>query len=436
MAPSIVVENLSKQYRIGRLSHETMLREALVNLIKHPIRRLRTKRETIWALKDVSFEVQEGEVVGIIGRNGAGKSTLLKLLSKITYPTTGSVKTTGNIASLLEVGTGFHEELTGRENIYLNGSILGMKKREIDSKLDAIVQFADVAKFIDTPIKRFSSGMRLRLGFAVAAHLDPDVLLVDEVLAVGDAGFQKKCLDTMDDMHSGGRTVLFVSHNMSAVENLCPRVIWIDNGRIEEDGPAQEVIRHYMSSFAGAQRTGHNLSNIEARRGSGEIKYTGIEFLDFNRKAKDLIRSGDSLVVRLHYKAERQVQKPHFGFEVHTDLGTMITSLNTWSTGFEISALRPGQGYIDLEVSSLNLMPDRYYISLWLARPGPGHYDRLDHCAIMDIESSDYYHTGRGIERRFGIIFFPCQWRLPEAQDYGPCDSGDAEERDSEDRLH
>src|SRR5258707_6915943 len=250
MNDSIRVEQLSKQYLLGKASQQTMLRERLVSFIKNPFAKETAVADTLWALREVSFCVKEGEVVGIIGRNGAGKSTLLKILSKITYPTTGRVKVCGRVASLLEVGTGFHEELTGRENIFLNGSILGMKQREVEAKLDQIIEFAGVERFIDTPIKRYSSGMRLRLGFAVAAHLDPDILIIDEVLAVGDAGFQKKCLNAMEDLRSGGRTVLFVSHNMAAVENLCTRAIWIDDGRLREDGPVQRVIESYMATFA------------------------------------------------------------------------------------------------------------------------------------------------------------------------------------------
>src|SRR5229473_6676788 len=201
---SIEIQNLSKRYRIGRLQQGRTFREDIVEFVKRPWGRRNDEEDSIWALRNVSFDVGEGEVVGIIGKNGAGKSTLLKILSKITYPTEGNIKVNGRVASLLEVGTGFHEELTGRENIYLNGSILGMRKREVEEKLDAIVTFAGVERFVDTPIKRYSSGMRLRLGFAVAAHLDPDVLIVDEVLAVGDAGFRKKCLSTMEDLQKGG----------------------------------------------------------------------------------------------------------------------------------------------------------------------------------------------------------------------------------------
>lgn len=409
MASSIIVENLSKQYRIGELHRETRFGEVLANRLKHPFRR--KEKETIWALDNVSFTVEEGEVCGIIGRNGAGKSTLLKVLSKITHPTSGAMKVDGRIASLLEVGTGFHEELTGRENISLNGSILGMTKREIDGAFSKIVTFAGVEKFIDTPVKRYSSGMRLRLGFAVAAHLIADVLLVDEVLAVGDAEFQKKCLKAMDTLGSGGRTVLFVSHNMAAVENLCPRVIWIDNGQIRQDGDAREVIKSYLSTFVGAQKAGLDLSNIETRGGSGVIRYTGIEFLNSGRQPRDFLSIGDSLIVRLHYHGKERIQNPHFGLEIYTELGTLVTSINTWSTGFEIPHLPQGDGHIELEVDSLNLIPGRYYVSLWLASVGLS-YDRLDHCTILDIESSDFNQTGRKITSQFGIIYVPCKWSL------------------------
>jgi len=410
MTTAITVRNLSKQYRIGQMHRLVTFREALVDLVKRPFRRQDRARGTIWALKDVSFEVGDGEVVGIIGRNGAGKSTLLKLLSKITYPTSGSIKVRGRIASLLEVGTGFHSELTGRENIYLNGSIMGMRKKEIDTQLDAIIAFAGVEKFVDTPIKRYSSGMHLRLGFAVAAHLAPDILLVDEVLAVGDVEFQKKCLKAMDDLRSGGRTVIFVSHNMAAVENHCPRAIWIDNGLMREDGDAKEVIRSYLSTFAGAQQTGFDLRQIEYRRGSGEIRYTGIEFLGPDDQPQRLIRSGDSFTVRLHYYSEERIVSPHFGLEILTDLGTKITSMNTWSNGTDIPVVHPGPGHIDLHIDFLNLMPGRYYISLWLKTLGSSVYDVLDHCAMFDVETSDFYRSGRGLDSHFGIVFLPCRW--------------------------
>jgi lipopolysaccharide transport system ATP-binding protein len=255
---AIRAENLSKQFRIGASTKNRNFREAIIDGFKAPFRRVgRSFRgqptgaadlnDTIWALKDVSFEIEKGEVVGIIGRNGAGKSTLLKVLSRITEPTKGFADIRGRVGSLLEVGTGFHPELTGRENIYLNGAILGMKKADIQKKFDEIVAFSEVERFIDTPVKHYSSGMYLRLAFAVAAHLEPEILLVDEVLAVGDANFQKKCIDKIDKTAEGGRTVLFVSHNMGAINRLCRRAIWLDQGMVHLGGPTEEVVSKYLT---------------------------------------------------------------------------------------------------------------------------------------------------------------------------------------------
>lgn len=413
MPNSIVVDSLSKQYRLGMLKHETMLREVVVNMFKNPLKRLARERETIWAVKDASFSVEQGEVVGIIGRNGAGKSTLLKLLSRITYPTEGSMSVAGRVSSLLEVGTGFHDELTGRENVFLNGSILGMKRREIVAKLDEIVEFAGVERFIDTPIKRYSSGMKLRLGFAVAAHLDPDVLFVDEVLAVGDADFQKKCIEAMDDMSTGGRTVLFVSHNMAAVDNLCPRSIWIEGGRIKADGPTKEIIRAYLESFAQEQQTGYDLAKIEARGGSGEVRYTGIEFLDADGNPTNLVRTGDRLHARLHFDAHEGVPSPEFGLQVYANTGALVTVTSTYETGLGIQRLEPGEGHIDLVIDELNLVPARYYLSLWILSMGTGRstrYDVVEHCVALDVESSDVYATGKDIDSRWGVVLFPARW--------------------------
>ena len=409
--PAIIVENLAKKYYLGRVRHETSFREAVTGWTHRLFSRSAREEQAIYALRNVSFQVKRGEVVGIIGRNGAGKSTLLKLLSRITYPTDGEVRVRGRIGSLLEVGTGFHHELTGRENIYLNGSILGMTKKEITRKLDAIIAFSGVEKFIDTPIKRYSSGMRLRLGFAVAAHLDPDILLVDEVLAVGDAEFQKKCLRAMDDLHSGGRTVLFVSHNMAAVEHLCPRCIWIEGGTIREDGPSHEVIRHYLSAFVAPHEKGFDFSNISTRRGQADGQIIGLQYLDESNKPKSVIRSGDKLTIRLKYRIHRPIPAAHFGLEVFTDLGTMVTSANTWMTGLQMPILPVGTGHVDLKIDFLNLMPRCYYLTLWLKSATGQMYDALEHCATMEVETSNYYRSGRGIDSRFGLVFMPCQWQ-------------------------
>lgn len=247
MTPIIKAEHLSKRYQIGARQQHNSLRDALMGALKTPLRRMRNgNAETIWALNDVSFEVQQGEVVGIIGRNGAGKSTLLKILSRVTRPTKGRVSLNGRVGSLLEVGTGFHAELTGRENIFLNGAILGMSRDEIKRKFDEIVAFAETEQFLDTPVKHYSSGMTVRLAFAVAAHLEPEILIIDEVLAVGDAAFQKKCLGKMGQVARGGRTVLFVSHDLSAVNSLCQRTLLLNDGSIVKSGPSAEVTAYYL----------------------------------------------------------------------------------------------------------------------------------------------------------------------------------------------
>ena len=412
MIESIIVEDLSKRYELGTLREETQLRDQLVRLLRGPFRK-RAPKEILWALRDVSFSVRQGEVLGIIGRNGAGKSTLLKILSKITYPTSGRVRARGRVTALLEVGAGFHEELTGRENIFLNGSIMGMKKKEVENKLEAIVEFSGVARFIDTPIKRYSSGMRSRLGFAVAAHLDPDVLIVDEVLAVGDAAFQKKCISAMQDMRGGGRTVLFVSHNMAAVENLCSRCMWIAQGRVQLDGRVHEVIEAYMGSFASADSAATELHAVEGRRGSGEIRFTRVEFRSADGGLQTVTRSGKSLVIRLHYRANEPIERPAFAFRLYTELGTLVTATGTWYHGLDIPLVPAGEGYLDLEIDSLNLMPGRYYFSLFLDSCVDNRaYDHLEHAVFLDVEEASIYGQSRRIDSQWGLVFFPQRWRL------------------------
>jgi lipopolysaccharide transport system ATP-binding protein len=310
---------------------------------------------------------------------------------------------------LLEVGTGFHDELTGRENIYLNGSILGMRKREIDAAMDQIVEFADVGEFLDTPIKRYSSGMRMRLGFSVAAHLSTEVLLVDEVLAVGDVGFQKKCLGTMRELGDGGRTLLFVSHNLAAVENLCKRTIWIERGQIQRDGDTKDVIRSYLSSFGSAEAQALDLTSMSQRSGTGAARFTKIEFLTVDNDARHLVHSGEPLTVRLHYECYRDLRELHFGLRIFSNLGLLITDANSWSTAQAVNSAPKGPGIIDLEIDFLNLMPGVYYIGLWIMGFG-AVYDVLDNVAKLEVEPSDYYKTGRGIEARFGLVFLPFRW--------------------------
>jgi lipopolysaccharide transport system ATP-binding protein len=414
MSQAISVEKVSKKFVLGALQRDTMLRERLISILRAPFRRRSAAPNVLWALRDVSFRVDAGEVVGIIGRNGAGKSTLLKVLSNITYPTSGEVHVSGRVASLLEVGTGFHEELTGRENIYLNGSILGMKHGEVAAKLDSIVEFAGVAQFLDTPIKRYSTGMRLRLGFAVAAHLDPDLLIVDEVLAVGDAGFQRKCLNAMDGLRSGGRTVLFVSHNMAAVENLCSRCIWIDAGHVVKDGAPREVIEAYMNTFANARDGMADLRSAKDRRGSGEIRYTGVEYLTTSGEPLQVVRSGDAFVIRFHYHANSPIAFPSFGFRLYTEFGTLVTDTSTWHHAIDIPLVPRGDGYIDLQIDFLNLLPAHYYFSLWITGAASPVHDNIEHCAQLEVALANVYSSGRMLDSRSGIVFFPQRWKVNE----------------------
>ncbi|MGC2639228.1 MAG: ABC transporter ATP-binding protein [Acidobacteriaceae bacterium] len=424
----INVEQLSKSYRIGG-AKATTLRESLMNALTFARFRTQTNEQTIWALRDVSFSIDSGEVVGIIGRNGAGKSTLLKLLSKITYPTSGAIKVGGTVAAMLEVGTGFHPELTGLENIYLNGSILGMSKKEVDRKLKAIVDFSGIEKFINTPIKRYSSGMRLRLGFAVAAHLDSEILVVDEVLAVGDAEFQKKCLDTMGNLRSRARTVLFVSHNLAAVENLCKRCIWIDAGQVRMDGGTHEVIKAYMASMTAGAVADIELDNPENRRGNGKIQFRSVSFLSPEGVAQQVVRAGDPVIIRLRFQVREPVSHPSLGFRMYTDMGTLVTETSTWHHGIQIPLLEPGERYLDLAIDSLNLMPAKYALSLWATDDnGAVVYDNVECGVTLEVEMANIYQSGKEFDGRCGIVFFPQRWNLSGTRASAPNGQLDASE--------
>jgi lipopolysaccharide transport system ATP-binding protein len=355
MTPVIRVENLGKRYRIGLVSNKYQtLSEKITNTLNAPIRafkRIQAPKtdgaDTIWALRDINFEVEQGQVLGIIGRNGAGKSTLLKILSRITEPTTGSVTIQGRVGSLLEVGTGFHPELTGRENIYLNGAILGMKRIEIDRKMDEIIEFSEVEQFIDTPVKRYSSGMYLRLAFAVAAHLEPEILVVDEVLAVGDAEFQKKCLGKMGDVAHQGRTVLFVSHNMSAVLRLTQETILIDKGYLVMRGPSTDTVDYYLS--AGNAKAGERFWDPdEVPADATPFRPIALRLMDKSGKVVDTIRSVEPFSIEMEYELASPLPGLRIGLYINTARGEQV--LTTFDTDdqerFENMTNRPAGHYI------------------------------------------------------------------------------------------
>jgi lipopolysaccharide transport system ATP-binding protein len=416
---AIRVENLSKVYRIGsRQSGYKTLRESIVNAASSPFRRLSSvfglrssvggsassvpgprssvaSNETIWALKDVSFEVKRGEVVGIIGRNGAGKSTLLKILSRITEPTEGQADIYGRVGSLLEVGTGFHPELTGRENIFLNGAILGMRKAEIEQKFDEIVSFAEIEKFIDTPVKHYSSGMYVRLAFAVAAHLEPEILLVDEVLAVGDAVFQKKCLGKMEDVAKGGRTVLFVSHNMAAIEALCPRGFLIDAGRIIRNGRTGPVIDEYLQKILPAI-TSNSLSVRKDRSGTGAVRLTGFHVKDCEGNISPALRSGKDAIFSFDFETfdENQLGTVDIGFGLYSMTGQLLFVLYASYVGQEFKSI-PFRGTFFCKIPQFPLAPGRYRVGARVTVGGEESDWPQDGIGYVDVEAGDFYGTGK-----------------------------------------
>jgi ABC-2 type transport system ATP-binding protein/lipopolysaccharide transport system ATP-binding protein len=303
MGPAIELENVSKRYLLGEdYGPGRTLREAITSSLRHVLRRGSHDREELWSLRDISFSVEEGEALGVIGRNGAGKSTLLKVLTRITEPTSGVARTRGRVGALLEVGAGFHWELTGRENIYLNGAILGMTRREIDTQFDAIAAFAGMERFLDTPVKRYSSGMYLRLAFSIAAHLAAEILLVDEVLAVGDMEFQRKCLGKMDEVGRSGRTVVFVSHNLDAIAKLCPRTVWLDRGRIQAIGPTEQIIEEYLGS---AIARGSHVS-LPAQP-EALVALRSVALFDAHERGTVVLRRDEPFVVELHFDVHEDV---------------------------------------------------------------------------------------------------------------------------------
>jgi lipopolysaccharide transport system ATP-binding protein len=419
---AIRVEGLGKRYRLGARQPYRTFRESLAAGVAAPMRTLNALRNgrphtapsnTLWALRDLSFEVNQGEVVGIVGRNGAGKSTLLKILSRVTAPTEGEVDLHGRVASLLEVGTGFHPELTGRENIFLNGSILGMRSSEIQRRFDEIVSFAELEQFLDTPVKHYSSGMYMRLAFAVAAHLHPQILLVDEVLAVGDAAFQKKCLGKMHDVAASGRTVLFVSHNLIAVENLCTRALHVDRGRLIADGKVSDVLRGYVGGATGSADGSRDLAAVGRRRGSGELRFTRVEVLSSKHgQGSRIVRSGESFAIRMFYTCRRPVRRPVFSVALFNLQSVPVFAIHTSDLNYSIPSVE-ADGYIDLELERVNLMPGRYVLHLAVGDDVDVHrYDHLVDAAELDIEPADVYGSGKLRSASWSLLFFPCRWQL------------------------
>ncbi len=408
----IKAEGLSKQYRIGERQKYKALRDTLTNVMYSPFRMARslfaasdngTERETtIWALKDVSFEIKQGEVVGVIGRNGAGKSTLLKILSRITEPTEGFVDLHGRVGSLLEVGTGFHPELTGRENVYLNGSIIGMKKCEVDRRFDEIVAFAETEQFLDTPVKYYSSGMYMRLAFSVAAHLEPEVLLVDEVLAVGDAAFQKKCLGKMSTVAKGGRTVLFVSHNMAAIQSLCRRCFLFEKGEIVLSGSADECMDRYLTDpLQDCQR--HTV--LFAKPSTGTLRMCSATVL-CNGTPSSKLFMGDALSLCVDFLSEKPIRSPRLAFIITTHNGIRIINSSNRYQGSLDYASAVSAGTIRCDLGKAPLAAGRYVISLYFGNPLEDTHVAEDALSFEVIER-DIWGDGQASRANVSCLWWP-----------------------------
>ncbi|HID65331.1 MAG TPA: ABC transporter ATP-binding protein [Anaerolineae bacterium] len=426
---AIRVENLSKLYHIGKQQERyKTLRAALADTFMAPFRRagklLRGQAtgaaeldETIWALKDVSFEIKHGEVVGIIGRNGAGKSTLLKILSRITEPTEGYAEIHGRVGSLLEVGTGFHQELTGRENIYLNGAILGMKRSEIERKFDEIVTFSEVEKFIDTPVKHYSSGMYLRLAFAVAAHLEPEILLVDEVLAVGDAAFQKKCLGKMGSVAKEGRTVLFVSHNMGAVTQLCERALWLDEGRLKLTGLSSDVVAAYLSSGT----EGHAIWNSSsAPSDSVEVQLKSARLLSANNQPTAIVDFDSPFKVEIAYHVIDPIRDLSVAYQLLDSQGNLVfEAMDTDMPAWKGRVREPGRYIATCRVPGYLLKPGRYHLSLVSFVERVKIIERQEGVLTFDVSEVGYcLNPGR-----LGVVSPVLKWEVNRVDGAGPTTS-------------
>jgi lipopolysaccharide transport system ATP-binding protein len=418
-APVIKVENLSKQYRIGERQGYKTFREAIVNLSKAPFRKWNgsnphvkirnLQSDTIWALKNVSFEVKQGEVVGVIGRNGAGKSTLLKILSKITEPTSGRVEIKGRVGSLLEVGTGFHPELTGHENIYLYGAILGMDRWEVTRKFDEIVAFSELDKFIDTPVKRYSSGMYTRLAFAVAAHLEPEILLVDEVLAVGDSKFQKKCLGKMESVSGEGRTVLFVSHNMAAIQGLCDKTILLDSGGLVFYGETAKAIETYTLSGEVATDAKVSLKDHANRAPGCEAVLEELE-IRVNGEPSTNVGMGESLEVSVSFKSPQAVRG--VGISVEDSFGRRLFIASPNYTNPDLLGSSTTCAKLICNFPCLPLLPGTYYLTISVAGFITVTLDKIERAVILNVSERDVFKTGVRLGKDKGILFTFFNWRL------------------------
>lgn len=428
---AIKVENISKCYRIGlKEKVGDSVSGMLLNILGSPLANYRKYRAlydfsdvsvedgidskggeagVLWALRNISFEVPKGQVLGIIGRNGAGKSTLLKILSRITEPTSGCAEIHGRVSSILEVGTGFHPELTGRENVYLNGAVLGMKKKEIDGRYDEIVEFSGVEKFIHTPVKRYSSGMKVRLAFAVAAHLQPEILIIDEVLAVGDAEFQSKCLGKMDNITREGRTVLFVSHNMGALMQLCPSAIMLNDGRIVHSGRSKQVVDQYLSSIFSPVNS-RDLRSLPLREGNGMLRFTSLLLRRHNGEYTETPIAGEPIDIVLDFETKAVLAKVGFVLTIFNQMGIAVTNCTVEASGQTFN-IPQGKGSIVCRLPKLPLPLGQYKIAV-AAQDDISVLDEIHTACIFSVQASTFFETSYTPPMRYSTALVEHHWHL------------------------
>lgn len=401
MSSILEIRDISKKFNILHESRPYLtMRDSLRNFFKTT----NSSKEEFWALKNVTFDVGTGESVGIIGRNGAGKSTLLKVLSRITPPTSGHVISRGRLASLLEVGTGFHPELTGRENVYFNGSVMGMKRKEIDARFDEIIDFAGTEKFLDTPLKHYSSGMQLRLAFAVSAFLEPEIMVIDEVLAVGDAKFQKKCLGKMEDVSKSGRTILFVSHNMAAVEKLCARTIWLESGSIIAEGPSSEIIPMYLKTGAVEGDDDMNSADQSFPVLPKQSQIDRLEFLTRDKHSQ-VLYMGNDFEVRLHFRSDVPIDHPLMGVIVYDAAGSPVLFFNNKNYNVFFGRQSGKHGMISMRIPSLNLMPGFYYVDVHFSSLVTD-LDVKKSCFNFQIVYQSFDGAGEPLIEKYNRVFY------------------------------
>jgi lipopolysaccharide transport system ATP-binding protein len=407
--PVISFKNVSKRFTFSREQPQSV-QETLISVFG---RRQKHTKKDLWAVQDLSFNLYPGQALGIIGRNGSGKSTVLKLIARILRPTSGQVTVHGRVSALLELGAGFHPDLTGRENIALNASVLGLSQQDVAEKFDQIVAFSELGEFIDMPVKHYSSGMYMRLGFSVAIHVDPDILIIDEILAVGDQAFQTKCIDRIHEMHQSGVSIVFISHNLSIVQRMCSSLIWLENGHMRASGPTEEVANQYK--YQSDTTVGRQLAAESARRsfnrwGSGEIEITGVRFLNANGVEQAYFQTGDEMTIEIAYMAHKPIIRPEFGLAIFRQDGVQVNGPNSQLAGLDIGTVE-GPGIIRYKIKNLPLLPTLYQVTTAI------HNAQLTHAYDYHEMGYPFRVVTGGTKETDGLLELPATWEWQPTPD-------------------